>query len=155
MTGGQSLAPLRRITKDLAGREACELSDVQVIQRFLYRLPAHCIGEDKREVALDRLEAREFLRNGLTQRQRVKTVEINLAHINGLPELARLRFSWIEFAKPGNSQAIGNNACRPPGVKPCRDNSRGGGEGVEVERARSKFFHNLIDRALQIIEVDG
>ena len=153
MPGGQGLPFL--LAKDLARREARELSDVQIAQPLSDRLPVHRIREDEREVAFDGLEAGELLGNGLTQRQAVEPIEIDLAHINALPELALLRLSRVELTEPGNGQAIGYGARRTPGVKPLGNDSYASGKGIEVEGAWSKLFQNFFDRSLEIKEVDG
>src|ERR1700691_4104033 len=65
MAGRQSLSA----AKDLAGHKACELGDAQIVECLGDRLPGYRVGEDKGEVALRRLEAREFRRDWLAQRQ--------------------------------------------------------------------------------------
>ena len=80
------------------------------LSRLRQSIASAPFGEDEREVALDRLIARELRRNGLTQRQAIETVEIDFADVDSLPELALLRLGGIELAEPGDGQAIGDGA---------------------------------------------
>ena len=150
VTSGQALIG----AKDFSRRETSKLSDAQIVQRVCDRLPAHCIREDEREVALDRLEARELGRNRLTEGQAVETVEIDFSNKDALAELTLLRLGRTELTEPGNGQAVGYSPCRPSGMEPRRDYSCAGVEGVEIERASGKPFDYFFYRSLEVIKVD-
>src|ERR1700737_809235 len=90
------------IAENFARPPINQFRDLQGRNSLIDALPWDAVVEDKREVAANRLEARDFPRHRSAQRQLVEAIKIDLAEQDSFFQFPRGRLARVKLSEPAH-----------------------------------------------------
>src|ERR1039458_5774389 len=120
--------------------EAAQLRNPQRLDGIGNGAPCDGIGKDEGEVALDRLEAGEFVRGGTAERERVERGEVYFGEEDRLAKLAGFALGRRQFAEARDRLARQDGCSRAACLQPCGSSGdKGQGRAAQVEETKQRL----------------